>query len=214
LPGEIQFSSEPGDRSQSADDPSELGKLQNEIDGLRARVAEQAQEIQRLNLLAATDPVTGIANRRSFEQEVVRRHSEFLRDDRGFCLMIIDVDGFKRINDQFGKAIGDQLLQKIANVVDAGIRASDIVFRIGGDEFAILLPGTKMQQARFAANRLLEKSVLMIQAQMGDVPVSLSIGLVQADRDRSVETLIDDADQAMYRAKKQGGNRCKLESED
>ena len=193
--------------NQTSERDREVENLKGEILALRSRVAEQVEEINRLDELAETDPLTGIGNRRSFDKEIARRHSEQKRDGRGFCLMIIDVDGFKGINDQFGHGEGDRLLQMIANVVETNIRASDIVYRIGGDEFAIILPGSQLEQAEHVARRLVDKTVKMIQQHMGDVPVALSIGLVQSKADSATDQLVAEADQAMYSAKKQGGNR-------
>lgn len=208
------MSGKPHISSQSAALQTELAKLRNEVDSLRARVAEQATEISRLDELAETDQLTGIANRRSFENEIKRRFSEQQRDGRGFCLMVIDVDGFKRINDQFGHSEGDRLLQEIASVVENNVRTSDIVYRVGGDEFSIILPGSTLQQCEFAAQRLVRETVRMIQDQMGDIPVGLSIGLAASTADREIDALIKAADEAMYRAKKEGGNRYKKESDD
>ena len=155
----------------------------------------QAREIERLTELAETDPLTGIANRRSFQKEIARRHAEQVRDGRTFCLMMIDVDGFKNINDMRGHLEGDRVLQTIASELSKNIRATDIVFRVGGDEFSVILPGVGLRQANNAALRLVSQSL------------GLSIGIVESTVSRPVEDLIQAADQAMYKAKKQGGNQ-------
>lgn len=214
MTGNTRFSNQSSMQTRvdkAASSAREMQNLQSEIEALRARVAEQATEIQRLDELAETDALTGIGNRRCFQKEINRRHAEQQRDGRKFCLMIIDVDGFKGINDRRGHMEGDQLLQKIANLVDSSIRSSDIVFRIGGDEFAILLPGASLKQAETCATRLVESTVATIQSQMPELPVGLSIGVVQSTGTRAIEELIHDADAAMYRAKKSGGNRFKSE---
>ena len=184
-----------------------MEQLRNEIDRLRERVNAQAMEITRLEELSETDALTGIANRRSFEKELRRRYSEQQRDGRGFCLMIIDVDGFKGVNDELGHAEGDRLLQSIANVIESNVRASDIVFRIGGDELAIILPGVKLDQARIAAQRLIELTCSRMRNEIEQAGVGLSIGLVESNGQRPIDQLIEAADRAMYRAKKQGGSR-------
>ena len=199
---------------QPTGDQSELRKLRLEVESLRARVSEQAKEIRRVDELAETDQLTGISNRRSFENEIKRRFCEQERDGRSFCLLIIDVDGFKQINDQFGHAEGDRLLKHIATVVRSNVRQSDIVSRIGGDEFSIIMPGSTLEESEHAAQRLVQRTVKMIQADMGDIPVGLSIGLAESANAEEINLLIEAADRAMYRAKKAGGNRYKKESDE
>lgn len=195
-----------GDSPDIAGD-QDLEKLNHEIEMLKTQVAEQAEEIHRLNELVETDPLTGIANRRSFEKEIHRRYAEQQRGGNGFCLMFVDVDDLKRINDEFGHTKGDRLLCSIASVMESNFRTSDIVFRIGGDEFSVLLPGATREQAEVAANRLIGQTVALIQSQTGEIPVGLSVGLVESVGDRTIGELVDAADQAMYQAKQQGGNR-------
>jgi len=188
----------------------EVRQLRDQVKQLRTQLAKQTKEIARLDELAETDPLTGLANRRSFEKEIRRRHAEQLRDGRGFCLMIIDVDGFKAINDQFGHAEGDRLLQLIASMIRKHVRASDIPFRIGGDEMAVILPGVNLQQAKHAASRLVEETELIIR-QQAEIRSGLSIGLAESSTTRSIDDLIQSADRAMYQAKNKGGNRFETE---
>jgi diguanylate cyclase (GGDEF)-like protein len=188
----------------SSRDPREL---QVELEQLRALVAEQAREIRRLDALTETDSLTGLANRRSFQKELQRRHAGQIRDQRPFCLMLIDIDAFKAINDRWGHATGDRYLRSIARAVQRNVRAGDIVFRVGGDEMAILLPGANLQQAEHCAQRLLEETVPGLRSAIPEVPLGLSIGVAESVKGGTVESLFEAADQAMYRAKQQGGNR-------
>ena len=193
--------------SDTRSDESQVTQLQSEIAALRHRLAEQTAEIARLRDLTQTDEVTGVGNRRSFETEIKRRHAELKRNQRPYCLLVIDVDDFKSINDQFGHVIGDQWLQAIARFLVNQVRTSDVVARLGGDEFAIILPGTKQHQAKRVVERLVDEVVLAVGDSDRDAPVSLSIGLIEAACSMSVQQAIELADRAMYQAKKQGGGR-------
>ena len=192
---------------------SEEERLSREIENLRTRVAEQAAEIARLQELAETDAVTGIANRRSFDREIRRRLLEQQRDGRGFSLVIIDIDDFKAINDRFGHTAGDRLLQTFASAVSRNLRGSDIVARVGGDEFGIILPGAGQDQAGHAVQRLLHDTREVLQSENHGLPVGISAGVCQAAPGMTVEQIIDLADRAMYRAKELGGNRFVIASE-
>ena len=188
----------------------QLAELQLEAATLREQVAQQAAEIARLRELAETDEVTNIGNRRSFEKSIERQHAELQRENRAYCLLVIDVDDFKAINDQYGHAVGDQWLQAIAGFLIRNVRTSDIVTRLGGDEFAIILPGTSGRQARHVVNRLVDEVVLEVGSTDSDAPVSLSIGLVEANAATTVQQTIELADRAMYQAKEQGGGQYQL----
>lgn len=188
----------------------ELAELQLEAAALREQVAQQAAEIARLRELSETDEITNIGNRRCFEKTIKRRHAELKREKRPYCLLLIDIDNFKSINDQFGHAIGDQWLQAIAEFLVRNVRTSDIVTRLGGDEFAIILPGTNGDQAKHVVDRLVDDVVLEVGNADADAPVRLSIGLVQANPNMTVHQTIELADRAMYKAKEQGGGQYLL----
>ncbi|MGI9515425.1 MAG: GGDEF domain-containing protein [Pirellulaceae bacterium] len=186
--------------------PSNATEMQQELQRLRLRVAEQTAEITRLRELAETDPLTGIANRRGFEKEMRRRYAETRRHDRPFTLMSIDMDDLKSVNDESGHSTGDELLQEIARLLHENVRASDVVARVGGDEFAVILPGADIESARYVAKRIYEVAVPLVQSRFGDENGRLSIGIVQAHPGLTIEQVLETADQRMYRAKEQGGN--------
>jgi diguanylate cyclase (GGDEF)-like protein/PAS domain S-box-containing protein len=175
---------------------------------------EEAEENARqLHKLATTDPLTGLANRRHFmallDAAVARVREDAREDDRsGFALAMIDIDFFKAINDSHGHAGGDAVLQAAAAAMQRVLRGIDAIGRIGGEEFAVLLPGADADTAAAICERL--RTVLA--AEPIPVPggaaasVTVSIGMAQW-RDESADGLLARADMALYRAKAEGRNR-------
>lgn len=185
-------------------------------DRLAELVAEQTTELraanQRLEELTRSDPLTGLANRRHFDE---LKEIEFRRAQRlgqPMAVLMCDVDYFKRYNDAYGHAQGDKCLQQIAQALEDNFaRAGEVVARIGGEEFAVLLPGSDMPHARTAAERL-RRRVAGLALPHGDSPagvITLSIGLAQYDAATmdQFDQLLHQADQALYRAKSQGRDR-------
>jgi len=163
---------------------------------------------QRLRQLADHDPVTDLLNRRRFEDELVRQVGRCRRYGESACLMILDVDHLKGINDAFGHRVGDSALQEVAMVLKSRLRATDLVARIGGDEFAALLPGATAEAARGVAEQV---RAAIEQLQIGSAgrraPVTASIGLMTLDEDtKNEDTAFVTADHAMYDAKSAGRN--------
>lgn len=162
----------------------------------------------KLTQLSYTDGLTGLANRRRFmevlEAELVRQ----VRSGHELCLLLIDVDHFKDINDRHGHHAGDAVLRELAGLFMASVRApADLPARLGGEEFAIVLPDTRLDEARRVAERLREQVATHV-FEDGDtrLRVSVSIGLVAA-RGLNLGTLLQRADEALYRAKHTGRNR-------
>jgi diguanylate cyclase (GGDEF)-like protein len=165
---------------------------------------------QQLRQDATTDPLTQLANRRRFmevataEQERARRHG------RPVSLAMIDVDYFKRVNDQHGHAAGDDVLRRVAAVLSAGLRTTDMVARFGGEEFVVILAETERDGAAIAAERLRAAvEATRIETAASELAVTVSIGIATAvGTDVDIEPLIAAADAALYRAKHNGRNRC------
>jgi diguanylate cyclase (GGDEF)-like protein len=170
---------------------------------------ERARLFQEVQSLALTDPLTGLHNRHSiFELGRV----EFLRADRmkrPFCCMMLDLDHFKKINDNYGHQIGDQILQEFASRCKRSVREVDLVGRYGGEELIIVMPETELQAALPVAERLrLAICDKPVSAAGEEFHITVSIGLAQKDEHSlQLETLIARADQAMYIAKHKGRNQ-------
>ena len=172
-------------------------------------VTERRREESKLRKMADTDPLTGLANRRRFADDLAREVAKSGRDGSDLALLLLDIDGFKLINDTLGHRAGDDLLRRVAETLTLRTRKTDIAGRLGGDEFAVLLPGADRAAARAAADGVLN-SIRAEAFQFEDVEVraSVSIGVVMArDVDDPAVTLLAGADKAMYAAKAAGRGR-------
>jgi two-component system cell cycle response regulator len=169
--------------------------------------AELAARVRELDALATMDGLTGIANRRTFQARLEAEISRTNRYHPPLALMMLDVDHFKSLNDAHGHQAGDQVLQRMGQLLASSTRNTDLVGRYGGEEFAIILVNTSRAAAEQAAERLLAR----IQAEPWPYrAVTASIGLASWNSaECSASTLIHQADQALYFAKKNGRNQAK-----
>jgi diguanylate cyclase (GGDEF)-like protein len=174
-----------------------------------AYAGHQRRAMARAIDQARTDPLTGLFNRAqlfvTLEQEVSRTR----RSDRGFCVLMIDLDGLKAINDSSGHLRGDEVLRALGAVIRTSIRTADSAYRYGGDEFVVLLPETDIVGAFVVAEKIRGGTEEVGMAMSGPEPVtSVSIGLVSHPEDGlSAEELMSAADRAMYQAKRLGKNQ-------
>ena len=180
-----------------------------------AAFTAKQSEIERL---ALHDTLTGLANRRSLTKQLNGAIARADRDGRAFPLLVIDLDGFKAINDRFGHSAGDKVLLEISRRLTAGVRKSEIAARLGGDEFVVVLnPGESGEEPVRAAKRLIAVLSQRIHLPQGEVAVGASIGVAcYPDDATDPEDLICKADVALYRAKEAGGGkvRCFQQSMD
>ena len=163
----------------------------------------------RLEFLAEHDPLTGLFNRRRFTFEVQRQVARVLRHSSTACVIFLDIDNFKYVNDSLGHSAGDDLIEAVAMQLLETSRETDIVARLGGDEFALLLTETSAHQALVHAERLrdaVENGGFMVGHQ--DVRITISVGVAEISPDGSMtpEDVMMDADLAMYEAKDAGRN--------
>jgi diguanylate cyclase (GGDEF)-like protein len=158
---------------------------------------------------AATDSLTGIANRRHFVDAAERTIAQSLRYGRPCTLLLIDVDHFKSTNDHYGHAAGDIVLMTIVSICRRTLRESDLIGRIGGDEFAALLPETSVAMALVTAERL--RAAVQGERLVSDgheLMLSVSVGVAALDESsRSLDAILKKADRALYEAKDRGRNR-------
>ncbi len=172
------------------------------------KTAELRLANEKLSLLASTDPLTELMNRREFENRFHQEVERSQRYKRVFAIAMVDVDGFKRINDSQGHAFGDRILKLLAKIFAINLRKTDIVARIGGDEFVLLLPETPTEKAVEICNRL--KTVIE-EAFRHDGQITASFGLAAfPNAGNDATKILEFADQALYEAKQAGRNRVKL----
>src|SRR5690606_36115549 len=175
---------------------------------LVALVARQLQRMRRLRELAATDPLTGVANRRSIERFGEEAIAAAREAGDPLCVLLLDIDHFKQVNDRFGHLTGDQVLARIAAACSGALRQQDRLGRIGGEEFLVLLPQTGMAQARQVAERIRGAvEVLAFEDVDPSLRLSISIGISELGDEASLRELCARADSALYAAKDSGRNR-------
>ena len=167
-----------------------------------------------LRRLATTDSLTRLVNRRVFLAQVTRELERFQRYARPVALLMLDLDSFKRINDVRGHAAGDSVLQHFADVARQSLRKIDVLGRLGGEEFAALLPGTDAAGAVQLAERLRQAVAdRPADIEAGSLAYTVSIGVTWfASGDSKADTILARADRALYRAKHNGRNRVEVES--
>ncbi|MBV8791320.1 MAG: GGDEF domain-containing protein [Pseudolabrys sp.] len=165
---------------------------------------------------ALVDPLTGIANRRAFLQEAAAHAKRHMGNPRPSSVLLIDLDHFKSINDRYGHAVGDQVLEVFAETARQTVRASDLIGRLGGEEFAAVLTDMPQDKA-FAVAERLRADFAQAAATVDGRPVgaTVSVGIVNCDGPLfDVAGLLAQADQALYFAKERGRNRVEVASLD
>lgn len=186
-----------------------------EVAELKARVRSALRMQHLVKMLehrAQIDSLSGLWNRRYFDQRLLQEWSEARRHGRSLSLIMCDVDRFKRLNDQFGHPFGDQVIERVAQILSGG-RGSDIACRYGGEEFGMILPSTAADRALEVAERHRVAIESHTWSGHDDVIVTSSFGvadLKSLPTDASMEQLVQAADMALYRAKQSGRNRVEL----
>jgi diguanylate cyclase (GGDEF)-like protein len=157
--------------------------------------------------LSVTDPLTQLHNRRFFEEYLDREVNRLGRDGDSLCLLVIDIDDFKALNDNYGHAAGDEFLKQIAMTMKESVRETDLLARFGGEEFVVVSNGTDISGATVLAEKLrtsVAESSFIVDDSMRPRRVTVSIGLAQYNGSRT--GLFGSADEALYRAKALGKN--------
>ncbi|MCL7462766.1 diguanylate cyclase [Pseudomonas sp. NW5] len=170
-------------------------------------ISERLKRERELQQQATRDALTGLFNRRGGERHLERAYQATQELGQMLCVMLADVDHFKRINDRWGHAAGDRVLREVADLLQGNVRSSDRVVRWGGEEFLLILPSCPLKAALAQADRLRELIGHNERFEIG--PITLSIGVAELQVGESLASLIDRADKALYRAKNSGRNQVR-----
>lgn len=177
---------------------------------LAEKTERLGEDINALQILADTDPLTGLLNRRAFRVFGVDAMNYFKRHRRDVGVLIIDIDFFKRVNDTFGHSVGDDVIQSVGKIVQAEARTIDKVARFGGEEFVVLMRETEKEGPFILAERIRQtiSERLVAHPEHGTIHITVSIGAsIAIESDRDIEDVIERADRALYEAKATGRNR-------
>jgi diguanylate cyclase len=201
------------------------GEMRESVSTLRAQLNDSTQRIEELQQAltearhqALVDPLTGLANRRGFDTALeAMLTGEAARRPGNTCLLMIDIDHFKRINDTHGHLVGDKVIRSVARALKDSVKGKDMVARVGGEEFSVLLPDTPIDGARALAEQLrttIERGrIRRTDTQATIATVTVSIGVSAYRTEESSEEFISRADKALYAAKNSGRNCVVVEAE-
>lgn len=193
-----------------------LEEAKNVLSVIESDSQQLSDELTRIHLLSLTDDLTGLPNRRAFLRRLQDEVSRVQRYGNPLSLAVIDLDGFKTINDKLGHAAGDEVLRVVANEILSIFRHHDLVARYGGEEFAVLLPNTHVEGALRALRKVQKRAQeSSFNYEGGNLPLpTFSAGLTLYRPGESTETFIHRADHALYRAKRLGRNRIESDQLD
>ena len=204
--GIAQFIEKDSARISAAE--SRNARLRERIEKMEAETEQLQQQLTRNREKLMRDTLTGVRSRLAYDETLAEEFSRYRRYQETFCLCMLDIDFFKRVNDSFGHAAGDKALKLVASMISERVRDTDYLFRVGGEEFVLLLPRTELA----VATPLLE-SVRQAVGNSGShyeskpVQITLSAGVTAVRANDTAETLYERADDAMYTAKKAGRNQ-------
>ncbi len=181
--------------------------MQSQLATAEARLRDQAQQMESVEAQARTDSLTGLANRRAFDDFISRQQAEYRRDNRPVTVLMLDVDKFKVFNDAHGHQAGDEVLRGVAQVLRRSMRDIDLVARYGGEEFAVVFPGSRVVETAAAAEQAraaIEASSFAFEGTQ--FKVTASIGLAEIRAGEAIVETIKRADESLYASKKAGRN--------
>jgi len=184
-------------------------RLENDLTITQYQLRQRAEELDTTRSEARLDKLSGIANRRAFDESVEFFFSRFESRQEPFGILLADIDHFKRINDAYGHVSGDHVIQRIGGILKQSVRTEDVVARLGGDEFAIILKGKDNTDYQLLAARIrsnVAQSNFAIGDEQSQTSVTISVGVAVVRSGDSKESLLDRADKALYRSKELGRN--------
>jgi two-component system, cell cycle response regulator len=183
-----------------------VGKLLSRA--IKLSVARQKQ-LARAQAEALIDPLTGLANRRAFDLELRRLETHCQRFPTSYCVVMIDIDHFKQVNDTWGHEVGDAAINQVARVLESFCGPNDIVSRYGGEEFGMVLPDTMLEQAVTRLERL-GQTIATTSCHIGPARFNITVSMGVASLESTApQNLLNEADQALYLAKAAGRNRIR-----
>ncbi|WP_317930884.1 GGDEF domain-containing protein [Halioxenophilus sp. WMMB6] len=183
---------------------------QAELEQLQQRVLQLEKQIVALQELVRTDALTGLYNQRYFREALHREIERTQRTGVDFCLVLLDLDFFKKVNDRWGHEVGNSVLQHTASLIKEAVRPMDLPCRYGGEEFAILLPATPLLTSVQVAERIrttIANTDIFINGDIINITVSCGVCAYGLTSLLTEEQLVDAADKELYRAKNEGRNR-------
>jgi diguanylate cyclase (GGDEF)-like protein len=185
-------------------------KVEQTLEALRQKNEQLQESLKRVEEMAATDPLTRLYNRRHFSHLLDQLFAEAQRYDKDLSCVMMDLDGYKKLNDTFGHQMGDQLLVLAGKVIQANLRRMDVAARYGGDEFVLLLPHADPAEASGVVQRIREElrtASANLLKQAGGVTLSAGVACLRAHLPPHADQLVAMADAALYEAKEAGRNR-------
>jgi diguanylate cyclase (GGDEF)-like protein len=198
-------------RCEPTTQPVDVAYMELIADWLGNTLHQSAQK-SLLQRIALTDLLTDLPNRRAAEERLQKEKARILRDGQRFALALVDLDHFKMVNDRYGHAVGDDILKAVARRFESGLREGDWVARWGGEEFLFVLHGSSEEEATRIMERLAAQfRMAPLQTSIGDISLSFSAGVAAfGSGDIETQTMLEEIDQALYRAKAEGRDQVKL----
>jgi diguanylate cyclase len=191
------------------------GRLKKKLEASTKEVMALRKKLQSAQKEAETDPLTGLLNRKGFKNAMRRALNEAAESHDSICLLMLDIDHFKGVNDTYGHAFGDAVLKAVASTLQKSVKGQDTVSRFGGEEFAIILPNTPRKGAQQVAENIrqtIERGKIQRSGNNEAVGnITISIGVAEFRQQESIEDLINRADTALYAAKNSGRNRVTVD---
>lgn len=192
----------------------EANVLKSSLDNASQKIADLQQKLEVVEKESLTDELTGISNRKSFNERIEQIELEARKNGKNFCLIMMDIDHFKSFNDNHGHQFGDEVLKFVAKTIENCTPKSALAARYGGEEFSVLLPSCTAKKALILAENMRQKisSKILFKRNSGEEVgnITMSFGIAEFNIKESVESCIERADAALYNAKRNGRNRAEV----